>query len=67
MKKNNLLMSAYIAFVFLCFVIRTFVEYSMWDSVVASVTFSSVFLLMQIFSLVMLMHCLMYVMLQIVL
>ena len=43
MKKNNLLMSAYIAFVFLCFVIRTFGEYPMWDSVVASVTFSSAF------------------------
>lgn len=43
MKRNNLLMGAYIAFVFLCFVIRLFEEYPMWNAIVAAVTFSSAF------------------------
>lgn len=43
MKRNNLLMGAYIAFVFLCFIIRAFVEYPMWNAIVAAVTFSSAF------------------------
>ena len=43
MKRNNLLMGAYIAFVFLCFIIRAFDEYPMWNAIVAAVTFSSAF------------------------
>ncbi len=43
MKRNNLLMGAYIAFVFLCFIIRAFSEYPMWNAIVAAVTFSSAF------------------------
>lgn len=43
MKRNNLLMGAYITFVFLCFIIRAFVEYPIWNAIVAAVTFSSAF------------------------
>lgn len=43
MKRNNLLMGAYIAFVFLCLIIRAFGEYPMWNAIVAAVTFSSAF------------------------
>lgn len=43
MKRNNLLMGAYIAFVFLCFMFRALGEYPMWNEIVAAVTFSSAF------------------------
>ena len=44
MRKNNLLMSAYIAFVILCFVVRIYHdEFPMWNAIVAAVTISSAF------------------------
>lgn len=43
MKRNNILMGAYIAFIVICFIVRTFTEYPMWRAIVSAVTISSAF------------------------
>lgn len=41
MKRNNILMGAYITFIFICYLARVESEYESWDSVVSAVTISS--------------------------
>lgn len=43
MKRNTIFMLAYIAFVVICFIVRLFWDYPMWDNIVIAITISSVF------------------------
>lgn len=43
MKRNNIFMLAYIAFVAVCLIVRIFWNYPMWDNIVIAITISSVF------------------------
>lgn len=43
MKRNSIFMLAYIAFVAICFIVRIFWNYPMWDNIVLAITISSVF------------------------
>lgn len=41
MKRNNLFMLSYIVFIFICFIVRIFCEYPMWNTLVVSISVSS--------------------------
>lgn len=41
MKRNNMFMLSYIVFIFICFVIRTYCDYPMWNTLVVAISFAS--------------------------
>lgn len=41
MKRNNILMGAYIVFVFICVAVKFFSDYAMWGAIVSAVAISS--------------------------
>lgn len=41
MKRNNMFMLSYIVFIFICFAIRTYCDYPMWNTLVVAISFAS--------------------------